>query len=108
MIGIVKILISIIVIALFSLLQNVLNSKKNKRARQALMPVISGVYCIIAAMLVMNWFDKFNSIAELHEFLMHSNILVANLSIVLGFVIVKLIVRPILTKCWKKNEQIEK
>lgn len=107
MIGIVKILISIIVIALFSLLQNVLNSKKNKRARQALMPVISGVYCIIAAMLVMNWFDKFNSVAELHEFLMHSNILVANLSIVLGFVIVKLIVRPILTKCWKKNEQIE-
>lgn len=107
MIRIIKVLISIIVIALFSLLQNALNSKKNRRARQALMPVISGVYCIIATMMVINWFDKFNSVAELHEFLMHSNILVANLSIVLGFVIIKLIVRPIITKCWKKNEQIE-
>jgi len=99
MIGIVKILISIIVIALFSLLQNVLNSKKNKRARQALMPVISGVYCIIAAMLVMNWFDKFNSIAELHEFLMHSNILVANFYIFHGFSVVRYLSRPILTNC---------
>jgi len=107
MIGIGKILISIIVIALFSLLQNALNSKKNKRARQALMPVISGLYCIIAAMLVMKWFDKFNSVEDLHEFLMHSNIFVANLTIVLGFIVIKLIVRPILTKCWKKNEQIE-
>ncbi len=103
----VKVLISIIVIALFCLLQNVLNAKKKQRARQALMPVISGIYCIIAAMTAIKDFDKFNSITELHEFLTYSNILVANLAIALGVVLVKLITRPILTRCWKKNDQIE-
>lgn len=107
MIEIVKILLSIIIIALCSLLLNLLNSKKDKRARQALMPAISGAYCIIAAILVLKWKDKFDFVADGNDFFNNSNILGFNLIILIGFVIIKLIVRPILTKYWKKNEQIE-
>ena len=107
MMNIVKVLICIIVIALASLLQNVINIKKNRRARQALLPFIALVYGVVAIFVGYNFFDRIGVLVKDIPFLVNFDVAVINSALIIGFILIKLVVRPIVTSIWKKKKLIE-
>ncbi len=107
MINIAKILICIIVVALLCLIQNALNASKNLRARQAFMPIIAAIYCVFAIVYTVKWFAPASDSVQAADFFVNSSIFFANVAVVLGLILVKIIIRPIITACWKKREFVE-
>lgn len=107
MMNVTKILISLVVIALGCALQNVLNTKRSRRIRQFPMIIAAGV--LMAAGMAWwtshsEWVDKV--IADF-SFLLNSNLLIMNASLLLGFVLLKLVLRPIVSAVCKKQTALE-
>lgn len=107
MMNVVKVLICIIIVALASLLQNVINIKKNRRARQALLPFIAVFYGIVATFVGYNYFDSIAALVKDNPFLVNFDVAVINCALLIGFVVIKLVLRPIVTNIWKKKDLIE-
>lgn len=107
MIIVVKVLICIVIVALASLLQNVINIRKNRRARQALLPFVALFYGIVAVFVGYNFFDRIGALGKDVPFLVNFDVAVINCALLIGFVVIKLAVRPIVTSIWKKKELIK-
>ena len=104
---IVKILIAIIVTALAVLIQNVINLKKPRRARQFLIPFIAAIYGIIAAIIGYNNLDSVSQLFDEEHFLYFTDILIINITIVIGFIIVKSVLCPLLARLCKNKKFLE-
>ena len=107
MINVIKVLIPIISVALLCLLINLVNTKKNRRIRQFPLIVFSFVLMVIAILVLIKNYDFTEKIIELSSFLLHSNLVIINLILLLGFLVLKLILRPICTAVFKKKKVLE-
>lgn len=102
-----KILICIIAVTLLVIIQNVLNAKKNRRVRQILLPFIAAFWGVVSVIIGYNLFDKIGVWIKNISFLINIDVALLNIATILCFVIIKAIIRPIITSLWKKKKLIE-
>ena len=105
---IIKILICVVVCALATFLQNIINAKKLYRVRQPLMPVYAFIFSVVAAIFC---YDKLTASFDLiivENFMLSFNIAFVNATVLGSYLSSKLAVRPIITAFWKKKSLIEK
>jgi len=107
MMKVINVLISLAVVTLLCLLENLINTKKNRRIRQFFMIPISIVLMGIGIWICTANAEKFNELCLKVEFFTSADILAMNVALLLGFVILKLIIRPIITAVCKKNKLLE-
>lgn len=111
MIDMLKVIIAIVVVALIAFIQNKINTKKNHRCRQALLPVVYFVLVLVASIVLYNYSGELNGIIssfiKSYDYLAASEMLIINVGILLIFTIIKIVLCPIITHFWKNNDLIE-
>ncbi len=107
MTNVIKVIIAIGIISLASLLQNLLNTKKEKRARQPLLIIISFIYAIAMVCVFFTSFEDTYKWCELHEFLNNGNFFIVNTILLLGFILIKIVFCPIVTGLWHSRKLVE-
>lgn len=103
------------IITVFYFLQNLFNIKKYRRGRQVLMPAIAMVYSTVAVILLTIHRESIQTkLNELLSRLSHGSvtldssvIILLNSLLVLLFLVIKCIARPILTKKWESKSLME-
>ena len=105
---VVKILLSIVVVALVRLLLNVFNIKKSRRIRQFPIIFLSLLAMIVEIIILENNPDFILKIKNLWDYLTNADILLGNLLIMLCYAIFKLVLRPIITTLFQKKTILEK
>ena len=110
-----KLAIVLAVIAGLYLLQNLINAKKYRRGRQAILPIIAFVYSAAATVLLTIYREPV--VAKLNEWyqaitgntgeIVSSAILVLNAALFLGYLLVKCVACPIVVKKWRSSELME-
>lgn len=106
-IEIIKVVSSIIIIALICSVQNLLNAKKNRRIRQFPWIIITIILSIVGVVLLTKYYDYSDYVTQKAEFLVHANLLIINVTLILAITLLKIIVRPIVTALCKKRETLE-
>ena len=104
---IINIFISIIVIALVSLIQNAINLKKTRRARQILLPFIAGLFGVVAMIIGYTKIDELGTWFGEEHFLFNSEIAICNLLIIALFIVIKIFLCPIFSSLCKKKKFLE-
>ncbi len=104
---IINILISVIVVALVALIQNVINLKKTRRARQILLPFASGLLGIIAMIVGYNKIGAISTWFKEEDFLFNSEIAILNLLIIVSFISIKIVLCPLFSSLCKKKKFLE-
>ena len=102
-----KVLLSIGFILLLGLLQIVFNAKKSRRVRQFPLLFISAILMVIGVYVWNKNFQKAAEFCELADFLKNGEILTMNAALLLGYGIIRLILRPVITKLIKSNHTLE-
>ena len=101
--NIIKVLISIAAVSLLCVLLNRINVKKSRRIRQ--LPLVGAAIALMIVGIVewnnYAWFAE--HIASVISFLFSFNLLFMNLALMAGFVVIKLVIRPIITSVFKSN-----
>ena len=72
--NIIKLVVTLVAITLLCVLQNVINTKRNHRGRQALLPCIAFVFGIVATIVLAIRYDWAQSICDEHDFLKNGNV----------------------------------
>lgn len=101
-----KFFAALIVTALFCVIQFVLNVKKTRRARQAVMPVLALAVEIAGTIVVLRHFKWVSLIALLSDYLENSEIAIINLLLMVGFILLKLVICPIVSAVFKNNKLV--
>lgn len=107
MMNVIKALIPIIVIALICVLLNLINAKKNRRIRQLPLVVFSFALMVAAILVLLKYYNYTDKIIELTSFLLQSNLVIVNITLLVGFFVIKLIARPICSAIFKKKKELE-
>lgn len=107
MMNVIKVLIPIVVIALMCVVLNLINAKKNRRIRQFPFVILSTLLMAIAILVLVKYFGFAERIVELISFLLHANLIIINIALMIGFFVVKLIIRPIFSVLFKKKKVLE-
>lgn len=102
-----KIIICIVVVALLSLLQNVINLKKNRRARQFALPLVAFILGVIANVIGYNLMDGVNELLVDVEFMLNCDIAIVNVVILLALILSKLILCPFFSYIGKEKNVVE-
>ena len=105
--NIIKLVVTLVAITLLCVLQNVINTKRNHRGRQALLPCIAFVFGIVATIVLAIRYDWAQSICDEHDFLKNGNVVVLNTLLMASFILVKCIACPIVSSKWKSNKLME-
>ena len=93
-----KIFLSIGFILLLGLLQIAFNAKKNRRVRQFPLLFIAPMLMAIGVFVWNKNFQKAAEFCTLTDFLENGEILTMNAALLLGYGIIRLALRPIITK----------
>ena len=107
MTNVIKVIVAIGTIALVSLLQNLSNVKKEKRERQPLLIIFSLLYAIAAVLVFSYSFEHTYEWCKIHEIFNNGNFFIINTILLLVFVLLKLVLRPIVTTLWHNPKLIE-
>lgn len=102
-----KILLSIGFILLLGLLQIAFNVKKSRRVRQFPLLFISAMLMAVGVFVWNKNFQKASEFCALADFLENGEILTMNAALLLGYSIIRLIFRPIITKLVKSDHTLE-
>ena len=102
-----KVVICIVVVALFSLLQNVINLKKNRRARHFALPAIAFVLAIVANVIGYNSMDDVRTLFVKGEYVYNSDIALVNGVIFLALILIKLVLCPLCSFIGKEKNVVE-
>ena len=102
-----KILLSIGFILLLGLLQIAFNGKKSRRVRQFPLLFISAMLMAVGVFVWNKNFQKASEFCALADFLENGEILTMNAALLLGYSIICLIFRPIITKLVKSDHTLE-
>ncbi len=103
----VRIALAIASVALLSVLQGLLNRKRLHRGLQFPMPILALVYAAAATVVLCRHEEWAAIIIKRYPILTDSDVLLLNLMLLAGFLPLKLILLPILTRIWKKRELME-
>ncbi|MBQ3497958.1 MAG: hypothetical protein IJA87_02390 [Clostridia bacterium] len=107
MMEVFKVVICIVVVALFGLLQNVINLKKNRRARQFALPAIAFVLAIVANVIGYNSMDDVRTLFVKGEYVYNSDIALVNGVIFLALILIKLVLCPLCSFIGKEKNVVE-
>lgn len=102
-----KILFSVASVLLLTLLQNVLNARKQLRSRQLLMVPIAMVF---SAGMIYWWCSRYPEIIAMcmqKEYTVDAHIVMGNLVLMAAFAVFKIIVCPVLTSLWRRPVLLE-
>lgn len=102
-----KVLLSIGFILLLGLLQIAFNAKKSRRVRQFPLLFISAILMVIGVFVWNENVQKASDFCALADFLKNGEILTINAALLLGCGILRLVLRPIITKFVKNNRTLE-
>ena len=109
---VIKMILGILPFFLFCLTNLKINLNKSNRGRQFMMPVITLVYCIIAvifleriSVLVLNLIYLFAQYISIIELLNPEMLVIyaVNILLVMGNMLLKSIILPVLNKIWSSN-----
>lgn len=98
---------AMIVIVLATLVLNIINSKRIYRVKQMPLIIISVVYSVVSIILILKYYDRIATFTQNRSGLLGSEFFVSNMLVLIGFIIIKLIFRPIFSALWKKRTVIE-
>lgn len=105
MMNVISVLISVFVIALGCAFQNVVNAKKNRRIRQLPMVLVAIVLMIAGVVLWVSYswvIEKLIAITS--SYLLYADLLIINLTLLFGFVLVKMVLRPIVSAIFNNKK----
>ena len=102
-----KIASTFVVIAILFVLQIIINSKRTYRGRQAIIPAAAFIYCCVGIYLLLRYYSRLAFIIMQFNLFSNGDILLLNIILAAGFVILKLILRPIVASLWKKQKLME-
>lgn len=102
-----KAVITIGSVVLVSLLIGLLNAKKSKRVRQFPMTFISLALVITGIVLLTVFRKEISGYIAMVDFFKDMDIVLVNLAIMLGYAILKLIIRPIVSAIFKKKKTLQ-
>ena len=88
-------------------LQNITSGPRNNRGKHVLLPVISLVYCVAAVILLTRYYGQIKEMLTLQGWLHDSTIVAANLAVLYGFSVVKMVLVPLINSLWTKRDLIE-
>lgn len=103
----IKLIVTVVVIALLTLLQNVINTRRDHRGRQVLLPIIAAVFSLVGTVVLLIRYDWIQSICGKYEFLSDGNVFVLNILLMLTFILIKCLVCPILSSKWKSYQLMD-
>jgi len=101
----IRILIISVVIGFFLLLQTKINFKRQYRGRQAIFPLLAAIIAVGVIVVLMRNFDRISFIVNQFTvpYISITLIFAINLLIMVGFLLVKIILYPIVNALWEKN-----
>lgn len=102
-----KVLLSIGFILLLGLLQIACNAKKSRRVRQFPLLFISAILMVVGVLVWNKNVQKASDFCALADFLENGEILTMNAALLLGYGVIRLVLRPIITKLVKNNRTLE-
>lgn len=102
-----KVLLSIGFILLLGLLQTAFNAKKSRRVRQFPLLFISAILMVVGVLVWNKNVQKASDFCALADFLENGEILTMNAALLLGYGMLRLVLRPIITKLVKSNRTLE-
>lgn len=98
-----KIIISVIIIALLSVFQIIVNGKKNRRIRQLPLVILSAVLLVTGIYVWTKHMDAAAGFCQSYDFLTDGDLLFVNAALLLGFALLRLILCPVITALCKGN-----
>ena len=101
------IVVTLALVALLCFIQQLINLKRLKRARQAALPVAALIYCIIAVMLSMRYSDRLDELLERLGIFVPYGAVVLNCMAAAGFLVLKSILLQIVRLIWRIRTLIE-
>ncbi len=105
---IIKVLVCIVVVVLASFVQNLINTRKNNRARQGIFPWLAMLYSAVVILLACRYFDIIHLIINLFgDYLYDSSVALLNGILLIGFIVIKAVLCPTITRLFRKKEYIE-
>lgn len=84
-----KILVTILLVAVVTLIENAINLKRESRHKQAFFPIVALIYSVIAIVLTLILNDQFCDYFNKSEFFANGTVAMMNVILMAGFVIVK-------------------
>ena len=107
MINAIKVLITIVVIAFMCFALNLINARKSRRIRQFPLVLISFLLMIVGVALLIENNNFVEEIAESSPFFLQSNLVIINVILMVGFFVVKVIMRPVFCAIFKRKEILD-
>lgn len=107
MINLIKIMVSIVIIVIASVLQNFINGKKQYRIMQFPLIGISIVFMTISAFLCAWSLDTFNFLDTTNSFLLNVDILAINIILIFLYALVKVFFKSVIFSINKKKNIIK-
>lgn len=102
----IKLAVTLGALALLCGLETLVNCRRDCRGRQAPLPVVALVYGAIAAVVLSLRRDWAQSLCQ-QEFLTNGDILMLNVLLMIGFLLVKCVARPIIAAKGKDHQWME-
>ncbi len=103
----IKIILPVLIIALACVVQNIMNTKKQQRIRQLPMIIIAFIVMITEITILILNPQIIVRMISIIDFFAQSELLAANLILMVGYISGKLIIRPIITTVCKKRKLLE-
>ncbi|MCL2378358.1 MAG: hypothetical protein FWC77_04440 [Defluviitaleaceae bacterium] len=98
-----------VVIGFLTFLQGKINVGRQNRGRQFIMPVLAFVYCAAVLFVVVRIFDLVAAFdISFIPFINSSLVLLVNFVLMVGFIVIKIIVCPIVSTIWKSQSLMER
>jgi len=101
------IVVMLAIVALLCFVQQLLNLRRARRAKQAALPVVALIYCIIAVVYASRYYDQLGDLLERIGFLVGDAIIVLNGLLLVAFLILKAALLPLVNLIWKNKRLIE-
>lgn len=102
-----KVFLAMGFILLSGLLQIAFNTKKSRRVRQLPLVFISAILMIVGVFIWNRNIQKATEFCEIADFLENGELLIMNVALLLGYGLLRLEFRPIVTKFFKSRQLLE-
>jgi len=102
-----KILISVVIVAMLSVFQILVNGARNRRIRQLPVAVLSLVSMAVGVCAWTGHMDAAGAFCANADFLADGEIMTANIALLLGFALIRLVIRPAASALCSGNTVLE-
>mgnify|MGYP000866047362 FL=1 len=102
-----KILLSVLLVSILSVLQISCNARKSRRIRQFPLIIISFLFSGIGMFILVRFFSIVVGLFGQVKILTRADLLIANVLLLTGYIAVRLVLRPLITAIFKSNKILQ-